>query len=460
MATRNVIVGAGPAGLAAAETLRALDRDAGIVLVCDEHPCARMVLPYYLEGRIGEEAVRTGDAAWFDGLRVELRLGARASGLDAAGHRLTLDDGATLPYDHLLVATGSGVPLPAIEGADGPGVMPMWTLQHANAFLGHAGGDTVIVGAGFIAFTILDAIAKRSRSVRFVELAPQLLPRMLDAQAAEMVRAHLAERGIAVHTGARLERIEASGRRRSLVLEGGERLECDAVILATGVRANADFLEGSGVEVRDGIVVDEHLHTTAPDVWAAGDAAEGPDLQGGPARVHAIQPTAVDHGRIAGANMAGLEVSYAGSLSMNILAAQGLEASSFGGWQGDGDALVVANPAERIYRKYVFDGDVLVGGILLGPNPTLAGTNDAGMLKGLVQTGASLGPWRRYLEENPLDLRRAYVASGAARRLLGHALLAGRAKGGGGFRVPRLPAARGRSPHHAALVGGAPKSPA
>jgi NAD(P)H-nitrite reductase large subunit len=458
MATRHVIVGAGPAGLAAVETVRALDPDARITLVCDEPPYARMVLPYYLEGRVEEAAVHTGEAEWFAELGVELRLGARARALDPGAHRLTLDDGSSLDYERLLVATGSRVAVPDIEGADGPGVVPMWTLDHARSFLRDAGGETAIVGAGFIAFTILDAIAARSRSVRFVELAGQVLPRMLDARAAGIVEAHLAGRGIGVHTGARLARIEQAGARRRLVLDDGEALECDAVILATGVRANADFLEGSGIEVRDGIVVDERMRTGAPDVFAAGDVAAGPDLQGGPPRVQAIQPTAVDHGRIAGANMAGLEVAYAGSLSMNVLAAQGLEASSFGRWQGEGDALVAANASDGIYRKYVFEGDVLVGGILVGPTLSVTGTNDVGMLKGLVQTGVSLGSWKQYLKENPLDLRRAYVASGAARELLGSTLLAGRAKGGGGFRIPRVPAARGRTPHHATLVAGAPKS--
>jgi NAD(P)H-nitrite reductase large subunit len=453
---RHVVAGAGPAGLAAVETLRALDPEASIALVCDEPPYARMVLPYYLEGRIEERAVATGDPAWLASLGVETHLGRRVAAVDPAAHRVRLDDGATLAYDRLLLATGSRATRPELPGADADGVAPLWTLDHARAWLAAPHAETAIVGAGFIAFTVLDAIAKRSRRVHLVEREAQLLPRMLDARAAALVEARLRERGIDVRTGARLERIEAHGTRRQLRLAGGEVLEFDAVVLATGIRANAECASGSGIEVDAGILVDERMCTSAPDVFAAGDVAQGPDLLGGARRVQAIQPTAVDHGRVAAANMAGFDVRYAGSLVMNVLAVQGLEAASFGRWEEGGDVSTVENAANRIYRKYVWRGDVLVGGILVGPNAAVSGTNDLGMLKGLIQTGVGLGPWRRHLEENPLDLRRPFVASGAPARLLESTLLAGRASTGGGFRWPALPARRARSAHHAALVAGAP----
>lgn len=455
MATRHVIVGAGPAGMAALETLRALDPKARLTLVCDETPYARMVLPYYVEGRIDERAVATGDDAWFEELGVETRFGARVARVEPGAHRIALDDGASLEYDRLLVATGSRVRVPPIDGANAEGVIPMWTLEHANGYLATPHGETVIVGAGFIAFTVLDAIAKRAERVTFLELAPQILPRMLDAPSAAVLEKRLAERGIAVRTGARLERIESAGARRRLHLAGGDVVECDAVILATGVQPNVEFLEGAGVEIDQGIVVDERMATSMPDVYAAGDVAQGPDLLGGEREVRAIQPVAVDHGRVAAANMAGADVRYEGALTMNVLAAQGLEACSFGRWSDDGDVMRVENPAGGVVRKYVWDGDRLVGGILVGPTVAVTGAHDAGMLKGLIQTGVGLGPWKAWLAENPLDLRRPYVASGAAPKLLASTLLAGRAATGGGFRWPRVKPARARSAHHGVLVAGA-----
>jgi NAD(P)H-nitrite reductase large subunit len=451
---RHVIVGAGPAAQAAIETIRALDAAAEITLVCDEPPYARMALPYYVIGRVPEEALMTGGDAWFESLRVETRFGRRAARLAPDRDVLVLDDDSELPFDRLLVATGSRARVPPIPGADGPGCVCMWTLDDAKRFLAEDPGEVLIVGAGFIAFTVLDALAKRADRVSFVEIEPRILPHMLDPASAEIFRGFLSQRGIEAHVETRVEGIEPAGARRRVALSGGKALECDLVVLATGVAPNVELLEGSGVEIDAGVVVDGRMQTRRANVFAAGDVAAGPDLLGGPRRVQAIQPTAVDHGRIAGANMAGEDIQYAGSLTMNILAAQGIEAASFGFWERDDEVTVAAAPATSIYRKLVWDGDRLVGGILVGPTLAVSGVNDVGMLKGLVQTGTRLGLWKDYLAQNPMDLRRAFVASGAAKELLASNLLAGRASTGGGYRHGGLPPLRPRSSHHATLVTG------
>jgi len=459
MATRHVIIGAGPAGINAIETLRAVDSECEIALVCDEPAYARMVLPYYLEGKIEERAVMTGNEEWFSEHGVTTHLGVRVKSVDPGSHQIVLDDGGRLDYDRLLVATGSRAARPPIDGLDGSGIVNLWTLDDANRFLAEPRTHTVIVGAGFIAFTILDAIAARSDRVTILEIEDRVLPNMLDATSASLMADHLKQLGIEVCTGARLEGIEQAASKRRLRLSSGSDLECDAVVIAAGVAPNVELFEGSGIELGTGrgagVLVDERLQTSAEGIYAAGDVAEAADLLTGERRVHAVQPTAVDHGRVAAANMAGLDVRYSGSLIMNILAAQGLEACSFGDWRGAGrETTVVENSANRIYRKYTWDGDVLVGGILVGPSAALSGANDVGMLKGLIQTGVRIGPWKAYLEQNPIDLRRVYAASGAAEKLLDSNLLTGRASLGGGFRFPAVPALRKRSSHHDTLLSG------
>ena len=459
--TRHLIVGTGPAALAALETIRALDATAEITLVGAEPPYARMVLPYFLKGAIEERAVLTGDEASFKSKGVKTHFGVHVTAVDPEGHRVTLDDGSSLEFDRLLLATGSRVSRPPIEGIEESGIVNMWTLEDATSFLAQPHAETVVVGAGFIAFTVLDALVARSEKVSFVELEPQILPHMLDAPSARLLQSHLEDRGIAIHTETRVDRISGEGGRKRLHFADGGSLDADAVVIATGVQPNIEFLEGSGIETGraagGGIRVDDNLRTNARDVYAAGDVAEALDLLTGEQRVHAIQPTAVDHGRVAGANMVGREVRYAGSLTMNILAVQELEACSFGLWQGDGhETTTVANEASHVVRKYVWSDDRLVGGILLGPTASVSGLNDVGMMKGLIQSGVALGPWRAYLESNPLDLRRAFVASGAARQLLDSTLLTGRVSTKDGFRFPALPARRKRSPHHATLLEGAP----
>jgi len=425
-----------------------------------------MVLPYYLQGKIEQRGVMTGDDAYFEDRDVTLHLGAKVASIDCASRAVNLDAGPSLPFDRLLIATGSRAARPNVEGLDREGVVCMWTLDDANHFLAKPRAHTVIVGAGFIAFTILDALVAKSERVTFIELEAQVLPHMLDAASAAIMKTHLEHAGVEVRTGVRLGRIDAANSGHRLVLDGGDTIDCDAVVVATGVQPNVEFLAGSGIEIGSGrgagILVDDQLQTSVEGVYAAGDVAEAADLLTGQRRVHAVQPTAVDHGRVAGVNMCGESVTYAGSLIMNILAAQGLEASSFGDWEGAGggartgeiETQVMENAANRIYRKYVWDGDVMIGGILVGPSLAVTNANDVGMLKGLIQTGVSLGPWKAYLAENPLDLRRCYVASGASAQLLDSALLSGRESKESSFRFPAVPPRRARSIHHATLFTG------
>ncbi len=451
--TRHVILGGGPAGIHAVETIRQLDTEADVTLVCDEAPCARMVLPYHLAGTIAPGTLFTTDDAWALEHQVALEIGCRAHRIDAAAHRIELDDGRSLDYDRLLVATGSSPARPPIEGLDSPRVVDMWTVADAGTFLEQDPKDVVIVGAGFIGLVILDALIKRGCRVRFLEIASVILPRMLDANAAGLISAHLANKGIEILTGEALSQIEDTGSGCRLTLAGGDTLDCDLVVMATGIHANRGFLEGAGIATDAGILVDDHLRTTDPAIFAAGDVAEGPDLLTGGHAVHAIQPTAIDHGRIAGANMAGLDAAYSGSLAMNVLHTQALESCSFGRWSPEGmESTGLSNPGAGIHRQYIWEDDRLVGGSLVGPTAAVSGANDAGMLKGLVQTGISLGTWKDYLKDHPLDLRRVYVASGAPKALLSSNLLTGRASTGGGYRFPPRPPKRPRSTHHAVLV--------
>ena len=443
--------------MAAARTLRDLDEQASITLVGNEPAYARMVLPYYIEGRIEERAVFTADATHFETLKIDARLDTRVSAVDTSARRIELEGGESIEFDTLLLATGSRSARAPIPGAEGDSALDLWTLQDAKNFLAAPHGEVVIVGAGFIAFTVLDAVMHRAERVHVVEVEPQILPNMLDETATELMTAHLRDRGLSIHTGTRVDRLETTGDRRILHLSNGETLSADAVVLATGVRPNLDFLEGSGIETDIGVLVDGLLQTNVEGIFAAGDCAQGPVLHLNERRVHAIQPTAVDHGRLAAANMAGQNATFEGSLIMNILATQAFEAASFGLWGSDElETTRVENTAGRIYRRYVWDGDRLVGGILVGPTHALSGQNDVGMLKGLIQTGVALGPWRSYLEENPLDLRRVFVASGAAKRLLDSTLLSGRMTEGGAFRIGAQKAMRTRSEHHTTLLTGAP----
>jgi NAD(P)H-nitrite reductase large subunit len=408
-------------------TIRQYDRGASeILLVSPERPYARMVLPYYLKGTISEAHVYTATPTRLRELDVQTYIGARAARLDTQAHVLTLDDGTELSYDDLLLATGSSPVRPPVPGAEAADVHSFWTLEQAQGVVRtiRPGCHVVLVGAGFIAFTILNAILARGATLTVVEIAPQILPRMIDREGAALVEHWLRERGVTIRTGAQLTAIESVSGQKRLRFQGAEDVHADLVIMATGIRTNLEWLAGAGIDMNRGILVDGHLRSNVPNVYAAGDVAEGRDLVTGQPAVHAIEPTAMEHGRVAGANMAGQPLAYRGSLLMNIVEVLGLEIASFGAWDDpQAEVFSALQPARPAYRKLLWHGDRLSGAMLLGRAEDVWTTNDVGMLKGLVQSGVRLGEWKPYLRQNVFEIKRAYIAAGTTARLLPQTVL-------------------------------------
>ena len=455
---RHVVVGGGPAGIFAIETMRTLAPGDEISLISDEPAYSRMVLPYFMAGEIPEAHVFTGKDRYFERLKVTTLLKC-VNRVDPKGKTLTLADKSTVPFDTLLIATGSSPLKVDIPGASGPGVSNLWTLDDARAILSRIKGKkakVVFVGAGFIGFIVLNALAKIGCDLQVVEVEPQILPRMLDRRAAALAAEWLAKKGIQCHVGVSATEIADRGGQKVVTLSDGRSLTCDLVVIAVGVRPNLDLVKDSGIRTNHGILVDDHLRTNVPDIYAAGDAAEGIDFSTGQPAVHAIQPTAVEHGRVAGANMAGRAVAYAGSLGMNILDVVKLQTASFGLWRGDGkETTVVENASRPVYRKLVWDEDRIVGAIFLGPAADVALLNDMGMVKGLLQTRTPLGEWKAYVQKNPMDIRRPYVASQAAVKLLDQTLLGGET-GERGYRFRDAKPESNPTPAHTIFVSTKP----
>jgi NAD(P)H-nitrite reductase large subunit len=424
---RHVIVGAGTAGLNAITTIREIDHGVSeIVLVSAERPYSRMVLPYYLARDIAESHVFTANPSRLAQLKVTAHIGRRAASLDTQANQLTLDNGTVIDYDDLLIATGSSPVRAPVPGADGPGVHSFWTLEQARDVLKDItpGSAVTMVGAGFIAFTILNSIVKLGAKLTIVEIAPQILPRMIDQTGAEIVESWLRNHGVEVRTGAHLQAIEAANGHKRLRFQESGDLEADVVIMATGIRPNLEWLAGSGVEVNRGILVDDHLRSSVPNIYAAGDVAEGRDFITGERAVHAIEPTAMEHGRIVGANMAGRPLAYRGSLLMNIVEVLHLDIASFGAWDsGTAEVFTALKADPPAYRKLLWQEDRLVGAVILGTSADIWTTNDVGMLKGLVQSGAGLGAFKEVLHRNPFDIKKAYLASRTTAQLLPQTIL-------------------------------------
>ncbi len=405
-----LIAGAGPAAIAAAERLRKLDSDGEITLIGaqPQPPYSRMAIPYFLTGKVGEDGTylrRSSDH--YKDQRIELVRGEVVC-VDASAHQVTLADGQQFNYDKLLLATGAEPIIPPVPGMDDPRVQQCWHLEDAKKIieLAKPGARAVQVGAGFIGCIILESWVLREVDLTVVEMGPRMVPRMLGDKAGSLLRSWCESKGVTVHTSVRVKAIESSTQELQVILDNGEICLADVVIVSTGVKPRVAYLAGSDITVDQGIVIDEYMRTSAPDVYAAGDCAQGLDFSTGQTAVHAVQPTATEHGRVAAANMAtDNTLAYKGSLNMNVLDTLGLITCSFGAWEGvaGGDSAEMYNPDNYQYINLQFKDDVLVGANSVGYYEHL------GVLRGLIETRVPLGQWKARLKENPLGLMEAYI---------------------------------------------------
>jgi len=326
-----------------------------------------------------------------------------------------LAGGARLNYDRLLIASGSHPIRPDIPGIDLPGVHACWTMDDARRIIARAapGSRVLQVGAGFIGCIIMEALVTRGVRLTVVEMGDRMVPRMMTPVAGNMIRTWCEGKGVTVHVESRVTKIRrAADGSDALVatLDTGGELEADLVIVAAGVRPNIGFLAGSGIECGAGITIDDAMRASVPGVYAAGDVAEGIDPSTGKRAVNAIQPTAVEQGRVAALNMAGNDVRTRGHLTLNVLDTLGLISSSFGQWwsEAGGESAELIDEREYRYLSLQFRDDRLVGATSIGL------TEHVGILRGLIDGRVRLGPWKERLKREPLLLVEAYLARAQA----------------------------------------------
>jgi NADPH-dependent 2,4-dienoyl-CoA reductase/sulfur reductase-like enzyme len=427
--THHVILGAGPAGVIAAETIRKHAPGDTITLVGDEPdaPYSRMAIPYLLIGNIDERGtyLRKSDSH-FDELCIT-QVKAKVTRVDSAGKTVHLDNGKSLAFDKLLIATGSHPVRPPIAGMDLPGVHPCWTLEDARAIqaLAQPGARVLQMGAGFIGCIIMESLAARGVKLSVVEMGDRMVPRMMGPVAGGMIRDWCEAKGVQVFTGTKVEAI-SQGAEQGLLgklaaavglgsddasgalqvrLSNGQTVEADLVISATGVRPAIGFLKDSGITCLQGVLTDEHLQTNVPGIYAAGDCAEAFDMVSGKTIVSAIQPNAAEQARVAALNMLGQKAVLKGVTQINVLDTLGLISTSFGNWEGvaGGQSAVLTDKAAGRHLSLQFKDDVMVGCNSVG------WTEHVGVMRGLVEGQVHLGDWKDRLMHDPTKLVDAYL---------------------------------------------------
>ena len=405
---KYVLIGAGPASVRAAETLRKADPDCTITMIGleQEAPYSRMALPYYLSGIIEDHGTHLRKTAGhFEGLGIS-HVQAKVEKVEPDNHRVCLDNGQQYSYDKLMIATGSRPANSPFPGADNDGVLNCWTLADARAILKtmKPGSKVALLGAGFVASIIIEAMVKKGVDLTvMMGRTGRMVSRMMDEPAGDMIKSWCESKGVTTILPSSIKSIEAGP---ALKRDDDSLTPYDLIVVATGVYSNIEFLEGSGIKTDNGILVDAGLHTNIDDIYAAGDVAQGLDFSTGGQSVHAIQPTAVDHGRIAAINMMGGDSTYKGSLSMNVLDTAGLVSSSFGSWGGveGGESACLLDVDGYKYIRLNFKDDLLVGAVTVGR------TENIGVIRGLIQSEVRLGDWKNKLKEDPSLIMSAYLA--------------------------------------------------
>lgn len=379
----HVILGTGIAGTVALEAIRARDRRTPVVVVGPERelPYTRVNIPGLVAQEVGRDDLYLRGPDFYKTLGATILSGRQAVAVDPGAHQVTLDNGETIVYRTLLVATGSAPVRPPVPGLDLEGVHTFWTLADAEAIAGTAGHArrAVVIGGGFIGLKAAMALRKRGLAVTVVEKMPRLLPGQLDDIASTIVAEQLRGAGIDVLLNEGLVAITGNRRAEGASLVGAGHLECQLVVIAAGVRPEVGFLAGSGVAVGQGVIVDECLRSSVPDVYAAGDSAEVPTLNDG-AGVIALWPAAREQGLIAGHNMSGFPLAYRGGMARNSMSIYGLRLISIGDIHAvpaDGTVTLTWRAAGS-YRRLLMEKDILRGALLVGD------VNGAGVLGALI----------------------------------------------------------------------------
>lgn len=358
--THHLIIGNGVAGTTAAENIRKHAGKDPITILSSEH------IPFYyrirlndlIAGTIDEKSIIARKDSWYREKDLTLELSTRVTGVDVKSSTVHTDS-KVFHYDRLLIATGSHPFVPPIPGTQLPAVHTLHTFADALAIKGKGGKakNIVIIGGGLLGLETAASMRTFGVAITVVEFLPRLLPRQLDASGGKRLEEMLGGLlGVTFKIGTGVAEI----RKNTVLLDSGESLPADLVIISAGVRPDLSLARALHLDCDRGIIVDNHMQTSSPNIYAAGDVAQFEKT------VYGIWPAAQEQGRCAGENMAGVTATYAGTTMANILKVAGVALASAGEIDVDGQHEVLVDEDRQVYRKLVFRGNHLIGCILLG----------------------------------------------------------------------------------------------
>ena len=354
---KYVIVGMGVAGIAAIEAIRSVDSAGEIVMVGDDRHgfYSRPGLAYYLTGELHDKALYPRTAEDYQRMNFRYMRG-RVTSIQREQHSFELDNKTRLPYDKLLIAVGAQAVPMNVPGASLEGVLKLDHMEDANRILKYArrGRAAVVVGGGITALELVEGLVSRGVKVHYLLRGERYWSNVLDEQESQIVEHRLKEEGVTLHYHTEVSEVTGrSGRVSAVRLLSGQSLKCDLVAYAIGVRPRLDLAKQAQLEIDRGVLVNEYLQTSDPDIYAAGDVAQVFDPRSGRSVLDSLWGAAREQGYAAGLHMAGEQKAYIKPVPFNVTRLAGLTTTIIGnvGQGKDSDLIGIARGDSETWRQ-------------------------------------------------------------------------------------------------------------
>ena len=397
MRTKYLIVGNSAGGIGAVEAIRQVDKEGLLTIVSDEpYPAySRPLISKYLTGERTLEGILFRPTDFYGQNNIVFLPNRKVTHLEPGQQIVQLEDGDRITWERLLLAVGGKPIVPRIKGGGRRGILTFTTLDDAKAtdMLLDDAKKAVVIGGGLIGISVTEALVKRGVDVTVVEMKETLLNTIMDQQASLMAEEVLRQESVEIITGHTVAEISGGDRVEGVILDNGDVIACDLVLVAIGVSPRSELAVDAGIEVNRGIVVDRHMATNRPNVYACGDVAEAYDFVYEQNRLTPIWPNAYIGGRIAGYNMAGVETEYPGGTAMNSLNYFGTNITSAGMLTAPDDESyeVISKQKDSMYQKVILKDDFIVGIVFVG------NIEKSGIFFGLMRDKVNVGSFKQML---------------------------------------------------------------
>jgi nitrite reductase (NADH) large subunit len=395
---RVIIVGNGLAGTIAAKTLRELDKNVEIDIFTEEkyHYYPRPNLIEFLAGTLSYEKIFAFPEKWYTEQNINVQLEKPVTRISPDSREVEIAGGEKEKYEFLILASGSLAFVPPIKGAEKEGVFTLRTLDDAFELIEYTKSQrrVTVIGGGLLGLETARALKSRGAEVEVVEFFDHLLPRQLDKQGASLLKSQIEKMGIGIHLGLACEEVLGQERVAGLRFKGGQEIETDVALVAAGVRPNIRIAQDAGLETDRGLIVNDYLQSSSPEILAAGDVTQHAG------RIYGIIPASFNQARIAAQNVMSQKQKYEGTIPSNTLKVVGLDLTSIGTVNPEDESYEEVRKEiqdQGVYKKIVVRNGEVCGLICIG---TKKGVSE---ISRLISQKANVEKWKESLLDDDFD---------------------------------------------------------